>query len=159
MAKVWLALIALLLFSGLVLASEATPLAEDPALEAHMMRIAENMRCLECQNETLAASHAELAADLRQQIREMLKAGRSDQQIVDYMVERYGDFVLYKPPFKPTTWLLWLGPFGLLLLAAWTMVRAIRQRADVDRPSALTPDQEQEAQRLLGASVGKESSS
>lgn len=150
--------IVLALLASLAFARQAVPLAADPELEAHMMRIAENMRCLECQNETLAASHAELAADLRQQIREMLAAGYSDDGIVDYMVERYGDFVLYKPPFKPTTWLLWIGPFVLLLLAAWAMTHTIRQRARASGVPDLTPEQEHEAQRLLGVSIGKESS-
>ncbi len=155
----WLLVIALSVLSSLAVARQAVPVAKDPALEAHMMRIAENLRCLECQNETLAASHASLAQDLRQQIREMLKAGYADQEVVDYMVERYGDFVLYKPPFKPTTWFLWLGPFALLLLAVWALAKTIRQRAPLSSASELTPEQELEAQRLLGASTSKESSS
>lgn len=149
----------LAMLSGMAMARQAVPVAQNPELEAHMMRIAGYMRCLECQNETLAASNASLAKDLRQQIREMLAQGRSEQEIVDYMVARYGDFVLYRPPFKPVTWLLWLGPFGLLMLAVWVMIRTIRQRSGVPSISALTPGQEREAKRLLGASIGKESSS
>jgi len=111
-------------------AAEAPTVAEDPAIEARMMAIAAEMRCVVCQNQTLADSHADLAADLRQQIREQLKAGQSEAQVHDWLTARYGDFVLYRPPLKPATWLLWFGP-GLLLLGGlaglgWTLRR--RQR-------------------------------
>ncbi|NDE41557.1 MAG: cytochrome c-type biogenesis protein CcmH, partial [Betaproteobacteria bacterium] len=99
-------------------AGEAKPMASDPALEARVMVIAEELRCLVCQNETIAASHADLAVDLRGQIRQKLSQGQSSQQILDFMVARYGDFVLYRPPLKASTVLLWVGPFALLLLAA-----------------------------------------
>src|SRR3546814_4780005 len=81
------------------------------------MDIAGELRCLVCQNETIAASHADLAVDLREQIRHRLAQGQSREQVVGFMVRRYGDFVLYRPPFKPVTWLLWLGPFVLLIAA------------------------------------------
>jgi len=109
---------------------EARPLAEDPALEARVMEIAEDLRCLVCQNETLAASHAGLAVDLRAQIRERLAAGEDRAQIIDFMVARYGDFILYRPPFQPNTWVLWVGPFVLLALALAIMARVIRQRRE-----------------------------
>jgi cytochrome c-type biogenesis protein CcmH len=98
-------------------AKEAPPAAADPALEARVMALAATLRCLVCQNETLADSGADLAADLRNQIREKLRAGESEDAVVAYLVARYGDFVLYRPPFKATTLLLWLGPFGLLAAA------------------------------------------
>lgn len=107
---------------------EASTLAADPALEARVMKVAEELRCLVCQNETIAASNADLAVDLRQQIRIKLREGQSERQILDFMVERYGDFVLYRPPLKATTVLLWAGPFALLLGAAWALTRAIRSR-------------------------------
>lgn len=107
---------------------EARPLAEDPALEARVMEIAEDLRCLVCQNETLAASHAGLAVDLRGQIRERLAAGEGRAQIIDFLVARYGDFILYRPPFQPNTWVLWIGPFVLLVLALGIMARVVRQR-------------------------------
>jgi cytochrome c-type biogenesis protein CcmH len=129
-------------------APQARPLAADPALEAEVMRIATDLRCLVCQNETIAASNADLAVDLRQQVREQLRAGRSEAQIKDYMVERYGDFVLYTPPVKPLTWLLWLGPFGLLAgMLAW-YVRLLRRRAAL-APPPLSADEHARAQALL----------
>ena len=97
-----------------VRADEAQPMVEDPAMDKRVMALAEDLRCLVCQNETLAGSHSDLAVDLRQQIREQMKAGKSDQEIIGFMTERYGDFVLFRPPVKATTYLLWFGPFLLL---------------------------------------------
>lgn len=131
-----------------VAAREATPMASDPALEARVMVIAEELRCLVCQNETIAASHADLAVDLRAQIRSKLAQGQTNQQILDFMVERYGDFVLYRPPLKPLTLLLWVGPFVLLLLAAGVLalnVRRLRRSAT----EALSPAELQRARQLL----------
>ena len=110
-------------------APQAVPTAADPALEAHMLAIAGELRCLVCQNQTIADSHADLAADLRQEVREMIKSGRSDAQIRRYMTDRYGDFVLYNPPFKPTTLLLWLGPALLLVIAVVALMVVIARRA------------------------------
>jgi cytochrome c-type biogenesis protein CcmH len=90
--------------------------AAEAALEKHVMAISEELRCLVCQNQTIADSHADLAIDLRNQVREKLVLGMSDRDVIEFMVQRYGDFVLYRPPVKSTTWLLWFGPF--LLLAA-----------------------------------------
>lgn len=140
----------LLAWCALAAAQVARPLAADPALEEQVLRIATELRCLVCQNETIAASHADLAIDLRNQIREQLKAGRSERQILDYMVERYGDFVLYKPPVKPVTWLLWGGPFVLLLaMAAW-LWRLLRQRRAQGEPAPLTEDETRRARAMLG---------
>ena len=130
-------------------AAEAPPLARDPALEARVMSIAEELRCLVCQNETLAASQAPLAVDLRGQIRTKLVAGQSEQQIVDFMVDRYGDFVRYRPPFKSSTALLWAGPFLLLLLAGWVLVRTIRRRRAAAPAGALADADAERARRLL----------
>lgn len=128
----------------------AAPSAADPALEARMMLIAEELRCLVCQNETIAASHAELAMDLRAQIREQLQQGRSPQQVLDFMAQRYGDFVLYRPPLKAQTVLLWAGPFALLLLGAYALLRRTGQSAPAD---ALSPAELARAQQLLGGDV------
>src|SRR5579863_3223349 len=98
-------------------ARDAAPLAVDEVVEQRMVAITGELRCLVCQNESLAASRADLAQDLRREIRTMIKAGKSDQEIMDFMVGRYGDFVRYRPPLKPVTWLLWLGPFVLLAAA------------------------------------------
>jgi len=92
---------------------EAAPVAEDPVLERRLQTLSAELRCLVCQNESLAGSRAELAVDLRNQIRERMRQGQSDEEIVDYLVSRYGDFVLYRPPLKLTTLLLWLGPLLL----------------------------------------------
>ena len=96
-------------------AGEAIPLAEDPVVEQRMIAISEELRCLVCQNESLAGSRADLAMDLRRELRTLVKANKSDAEIMEYMVSRYGDFVRYRPPVKPTTWLLWFGPFAVLL--------------------------------------------
>jgi len=123
----------------LALAQTALPNSADPALEARVMVIAEELRCLVCQNETIAASHAELAVDLRQQIRSQLQQGRTAQEILDFMSQRYGDFVLYRPELKPMTWLLWFGPFVLLLGAVAGLGWYLRQRRKLaDRAPAMS---------------------
>jgi cytochrome c-type biogenesis protein CcmH len=99
---------------------------EDPKLERRVTDLAHELRCLVCQNQTLADSNAPLAVDLRGQIREQLKAGKSEREVMDFMVQRYGDFVLYRPPFKASTLALWLGPFALLALGAWLLLRRVR---------------------------------
>jgi len=106
----------------------AVPTAADPALEARMLAITSELRCLVCQNQTIADSHADLAVDLRQQVREQLRAGRSDDEVRRYMTDRYGDFVLYRPPFKGTTLALWLGPAALLAVAVVALLVAISRR-------------------------------
>jgi cytochrome c-type biogenesis protein CcmH len=131
------------------LAGEAAPLAEDPVLEARVMHLAEELRCLVCQNQTIADSHAGLAIDLKQQIREQLAAGRSDAEVLAYMVERYGDFVLYRPPVKATTLALWYGPMALLVLGAAAAVVAVRRRRPEVQTSTHTNAQREHAAALL----------
>ena len=132
-------LIALALFFGFSVQAKVAPnLSDDPALEARMMVIAEELRCLVCQNETIAASHADLAVDLKNQIRIKLTQGQSQRQILDFMVERYGDFVLYRPPLKTTTVLLWLGPFVLLGMAVLMLVLNVRQRRSASQSQLTT---------------------
>jgi len=104
-------------------------LAQDAQLDRRVTNLAHELRCLVCQNQTLAESNAPLAVDLRNQIREQLAAGKSESQVVDFMVERYGDFVLYRPPFKATTILLWAGPFLFLIAGFYFMLRFLRRRA------------------------------
>lgn len=130
------------------LAGEAPPVAADPVLEARVQVLSEELRCLVCQNQTLADSHAELAIDLKNQVREMLQKGLSDKQVIDYMVARYGDFVLYRPPVKGTTWLLWFGPFALFAGALGALFSKIRQRRQM-APKVLTADEHAAAQHLL----------
>jgi cytochrome c-type biogenesis protein CcmH len=142
--------IVLLVAVGAVAQAKVAPnTSADPALEARMMVIAEELRCLVCQNETIAASHADLAIDLKNQIRLKLTQGQSQQQILDFMVERYGDFVLYRPPLKTTTVLLWLGPFVLLVIAALMLVINVRRRRLAAQPAALSDADAAKARALL----------
>ena len=137
-----------------VVANEAKPMSNDPVLEARVMVIAEELRCLVCQNETIAASHADLAVDLRSQIRIKLSQGQSNQQILDFMVARYGDFVLYRPPLKASTVLLWVGPFALLLLAAGVLALNIRRHRGAATGSRMTEAEQRRAQQLLDQEGG-----
>jgi len=129
-------------------AREAAPLADDQAVEQRLVGIAEELRCLVCQNESLAGSRAPLAEDLRRQIRELIRAGKTDPEILDYLVSRYGDFVRYRPPMKPTTWLLWLGPFVLLAAGLATLVTHLRRR-NGPAPGPLSDDDRSRAIALL----------
>ena len=110
-------------------AADAPQLAADPVLEARMTRIASELRCLVCQNQTIADSNADLAVDLRRQVREMLRKGDDDATIIAYMTDRYGDFVLYRPPLKLTTMLLWFGPALMLLAGFIGLAVVLRRRA------------------------------
>lgn len=118
----------LALVFGAAQAKEAESASANPEIEARMMVVATELRCLVCQNQTIADSHAELAVDLRQEIRELLTSGKTEAEIHDYMTQRYGDFVLYKPPFKATTAVLWIGPAVLLVLALGMLVMVLRKR-------------------------------
>jgi len=129
-------------------AKEATPLADDPVVEQRLIAISQDMRCLVCQNESLAGSRADLAEDLRRELRELIRQGRSDEEIKTFMVSRYGDFVLYRPPLKPTTWLLWIGPFILLVSAIAALLIYVRGRRNEQAPAELS-DQEHERARAL----------
>ena len=141
-ARLRQALLAALLAIGVLGAAgaaEAPDAAADPALEARLLEITGELRCLVCQNQTIADSHADLAVDLRNQVREMLRRGDSREQIIAYMTARYGDFVLYRPPLKQTTWLLWFGP-GLLLIGGLAiLVVVLRRRARLPA-DAFEPD-------------------
>ncbi len=147
-APLLVCLLALAAFGSV--AKEAVPMSNDPALEARVLKIAEELRCLVCQNETIAASQADLAVDLRKQIRLKLAAGESQQQILDFMVARYGDFVLYRPPLKASTVMLWLGPFVLLVVAAVLMALNIRRRRRGVFAQEWSEDQARRARALLG---------
>jgi cytochrome c-type biogenesis protein CcmH len=124
--------------------------AENLEMENRVRSLEEKLRCLVCQNQTLADSNAELAADLRKQVRDQIAAGKSDAQIVDYLVQRYGDFVLYEPPFKATTVLLWVGPFVLLATAVLVLVRTLRRRRRAADEPALGPEDKRLVERVLG---------
>jgi cytochrome c-type biogenesis protein CcmH len=152
MSRIGHVLFALLLASALPVAADepaapasaaaqpkqAQPNAEDPEIEARLIGLAADLRCLVCQNESLAGSHAELAEDLRREIREQMRAGKSDQEVIAYLTDRYGDFVLYRPPFKPVTYLLWIGPLLFLAIGGGAWYLTLRRRRAAD---ALPPDE------------------
>lgn len=133
------------------LAGEAQDMAEDPVLEKRMIGLAEKLRCLVCQNESLASSHSELAEDLRREVREQMAKGMNDDEIIDYLVARYGDFVLYDPRIKGSTLLLWFGPFVLLGGGGVMLVYQLRKRKHTlsKTEAELTPEAAQRAAQLL----------
>ncbi|MEI2636465.1 MAG: cytochrome c-type biogenesis protein [Methylotenera sp.] len=121
-----------LLSTSAAFAGEAKPLAEDPVLEERLKAMSHELRCLVCQNQTLADSNSPLAEDLRKEIRAQMRAGKSDQEVVDYLVARYGDFVRYRPPVNSNTALLWFGPFLLLLIGGFVLYRVLKKQAGSD---------------------------
>lgn len=137
------------LLPDLSYAGQAKDLAEDPVLEKRMIGLAENLRCLVCQNESLASSRSDLAKDLRQEVREKMQQGMTDQQIIDYLVSRYGDFVLFDPPVKSYTLLLWYGPFALLLIGLVSLVFQLRKRKKTLPETQLSAEEAQRAAALL----------
>lgn len=148
MMRMWM-LFLLCLLPAFAHAGEAKDLAEDPVLEKRMVVLAEKLRCLVCQNESLASSHAELAEDLRREVRDQMRQNKSDQEIIDYLVARYGDFVLYDPPMKRYTLLLWFGPFMLLLLGAGVLLYQLRKRRRIVPETTLSLEAQQRAAALL----------
>lgn len=140
---------------ALALAKEARSVSDDPELEKRVMALSEELRCLVCQNETLAGSQAELAVNLRNQIREQMKAGKSDKEIIAFMTERYGNFILFRPPVDPTTYLLWFGPFILLIAALIFLFRYVGRRRKLITEASLTPDQRRRAETLLQTESGE----
>ena len=122
----------------------------DEATKERIRLLEEKLRCLVCQNQTLADSNAELAGDLRREVADQVKAGKSDEQIIEYLVQRYGDFVLYDPPFRLRTLLLWLGPFALFALAAGVLVVVLRRRRAAPEELPLGPDEKRLVERVLG---------
>src|SRR5689334_15186715 len=147
MKKVLLLIFALI-FAGVAIAKDAQPV-EDPQIEQRMKTLTEQLRCLVCQNETLADSRADLAEDLRKEIREQMKAGQSDQEIIAFLTQRYGDFVLYKPPVKSTTYLLWFGPFVLLFAGTGVLYRYLKRRRELIEEKPLTADERKRAEEIL----------
>ena len=134
---------------GLVHAREAVPLVDDPIEEARLVHISQELRCLVCQNESLSSSRAELADDLRREVRDLIRANKSDQEIKDFLVSRYGDFVLYRPEVKPLTWVLWFGPFVVLLIAGIFLLVYLRQRRATVQPQVLSDNERARVEQLL----------
>jgi cytochrome c-type biogenesis protein CcmH len=137
-----------------VSAKEAVPLSPDPVLEKRVNDITSELRCLVCQNQTIADSHAELAVDLKNQVRGMVAKGQTRDQIVDYMVKRYGDFVLFRPPMKPTTYLLWVGPFILLVLGLVVLMFNLKKRKVIIQDAPLSEQETAKLDTLLHAQSG-----
>lgn len=154
--RVWLLLIALFLPLS-AWSEEAKPVADDPVLEQRMINLSEDLRCLVCQNESLAGSHADLAKDLRQEIREQMRAGKNDQQVIEYLTQRYGDFVLYKPPMKPVTWLLWFGPFVLLAGSVAGLYLYLKRRSRRLGEETFSDEERKRVESLLSNNIGKQS--
>jgi len=150
----WL-LVIILLIPSLAAAEEARPLADNPQIEARLKTLAVELRCLVCQNQTLADSHAPLAEDLRREVREMIAKGMSDREIIDFLVQRYGDFVLYRPPWKASTTLLWLGPFLLLIAGATGLVFALRRRQKKLADVTLSEEEHNRVAQLLSEGTNR----
>jgi cytochrome c-type biogenesis protein CcmH len=150
----WL-LVIILLIPSLAAAEEARPLADNPQVEARLKTLAVELRCLVCQNQTLADSHAPLAEDLRREVREMIAKDMSDKEIIDFLVQRYGDFVLYRPPWKASTTLLWLGPFLLLIAGATGLVFALRRRQKKLADVTLSEEEHNRVAQLLSEGTNR----
>jgi cytochrome c-type biogenesis protein CcmH len=151
----WLTCLGIVAFSlstalSSVHGKEAALMAEDPLVEKRLIHISEELRCLVCQNESLASSRAELANDLREEVRKLIRQDKSDNQIKDYLVTRYGDFVLYRPEVKPLTWVLWFGPFILLVMGVIGMSVYLRQRqASQSHSQTLSDEDRRKVQEIL----------
>jgi cytochrome c-type biogenesis protein CcmH len=137
-------------------ATDAAPTEKDPVAQARAVKLSETLRCLVCQNQTIADSNAELAVDLRKQVREQIAAGRSDDEIIKYMTDRYGDFVLYRPPVRATTVLLWGGPALLLAVGAFVLMRITRERRAAPEAPPLTAEERARADALLASPTKKD---
>jgi cytochrome c-type biogenesis protein CcmH len=147
--RAWLVLLLLTFAALTVHAKEAAPLAQDEAVEKRLVDISSELRCLVCQNESLSGSRAELANDLRREIRAMIKDGKSDKEIMDFMVDRYGDFVRYRPPLKASTLLLWFGPGLFMVGGLGGLVLYLRRRNKAIKDVPLSAEEQRQADRLL----------
>ncbi len=150
----WFLLI-ILLVPCLAGAEEARPLIDNPLVEARLKHLAVELRCLVCQNQTLADSHAPLAEDLRREVREMIAKDMSDKDIIEFLVTRYGDFILYRPPLKATTTLLWVGPFVLLIAGVAALVLVLRRRQKKLVDLSLSEEERNRVARLLSEGANR----
>jgi len=139
---------------GFAQSNAAPSVSDNPALEKRVLEVSNELRCLVCQNQTIADSNADLAVDLKNQVRQQLSEGRSKQEILKYMTERYGDFVLYKPPFNAATLMLWVGPFLLMLLGLILLVRQIKQRKQELSQETFSAQEIERARQLLNRKLG-----
>src|SRR6476660_893046 len=157
MKKLLIVSLAILTLGVPVIAFDVRPESgDDPVIENRLMNLSKELRCLVCQNETLADSQAGLADDLRREIREQMKAGKSDKEIISFLTQRYGQFILYRPQVTPTTYLLWFGPFVLLIGGLFVLFRFIRHHRDSVKETPLSADDRRRATELLAGNSGKE---
>ena len=143
--------IALLGFALFAIAANAQPVTDEAVVEQRLAKLSHELRCLQCRNQTLAESPAGLAEDLRREIRVQIRAGKSDQEIIAFLTQRYGDFILYRPRVTATTYLLWFGPFVLLLGGMFLLFRYIKQRRDSIAEQPMTAKERRRAEELLGS--------
>jgi len=159
MIKRFVSVLALCLLLGASLAQAGVTLEafkfDSKAEEEHFKDLIEELRCLVCQNQSLADSDAELAHDLRAEVYDMLQAGKNDEEIVEFLVARYGDFVLYDPPLKPSTYLIWFGPFVLLLIAALLLLRSIRKQQKV-AAAEISAEERERLNAILGSTTTRQ---
>ena len=148
-SSLFVLLLITLIGSSLGWTKEAVPVAENPEIEKRMIALSEELRCLVCQNESLAGSRSDFAKDIRREIREQLIANKSNKEITDFLVARYGDFVLYRPPLRTNTMLLWFGPFIFLLIGACVLIIYLRQRRKKLNETPLTEEQLEKAEEIL----------
>lgn len=142
------ALLLMLIGSMAVPAKEARPLIEDPQIASRMAALTAKLRCLVCQGQSVAESGSDFSNDIRREVRRLMEEGKSDEEVIDFLVQRYGDFILFEPPVKGITLLLWLGPFALLFIGVGVLVMILRRRARGGAPE-LTPEEIARAERLL----------
>ena len=140
---------------SLAWSKEAIPVAEDPEVEKRMLALTMDLRCLVCQNESIADSRADFSNDIRREIREQIKANKSDQEIIQFLVDRYGDFVLYNPPIKPTTIFLWFGPVALFIIGFGALIVYLKRRRQQIEEVPLSEAQLKKAEALLNENKGK----
>lgn len=150
--EVWLlfAFLILMMVSTLSWGKEAVPVAEDPEIEKRMLALTINLRCLVCQNESIADSRADFSNDMRREIRQKIKENKSDEEIIQFLVDRYGDFVLYNPPMKPTTILLWFGPILLFVIGFISLLTYLKRRREQIEEAPLSETEQKKAEVLLG---------
>ena len=144
-------LIALLLVAFFAIMANAQPVTDEAVVEQRLAKLSHELRCLQCRNQTLAESPAGLAEDLRREIRVQIRAGKSDKEILAFLTQRYGDFILYRPRVTATTYLLWFGPFVLLLGGLVLLFRYIKQRRDSITEQPMTDDDRRRAEELLAS--------
>lgn len=152
---IYFVLLLLIIIPSLAWSKEAIPVAEDPEVEKRMLALTMDLRCLVCQNESIADSRADFSNDIRREIREQIKANKSDPEIIQFLVDRYGDFVLYNPPIKPTTVLLWFGPVALFLIGFAALIMYLKRRRQQIEDVPLSEAQLKKAEALLDEKKGK----